>query len=105
MTLPAAPNASLTKPRNRLLAGVILAVMALMAATGLTFALLTQHQRRGNDLATPNRAKRPLFPEPAENNPSRNRAAGPVGRAPLPAVTHEPRFGDSRRPVTPERGR
>jgi len=64
MALAPSPVVSLTRSRNRLTAGIILVVMCLMAATGLTYALLTKDRRRANDTAAPNRPKRPLFPEP-----------------------------------------
>jgi len=47
--------------RNRLVGGVVLAVMVLMAAVGLTFALVTQPWRRAHDTALPR--KRPANPE------------------------------------------
>ena len=58
---------SLTNPRrpaNRLLGGAVLGVMILMAAGGLTFALMTQAQRRANDTGAPPRIKRPLYELP-----------------------------------------
>jgi hypothetical protein len=58
---------------NRLVAGVVLGVMALMAATGLTYALMTVKVRREHDTSLPPRQRKPFqrfrketTPEPAE---------------------------------------
>src|SRR5262249_54991934 len=58
---PSAPPAVRTKPvrANRLVAGVILGVMRVMAGTGLTYALLTVQQRREHDRALPRKSRRP----------------------------------------------
>jgi hypothetical protein len=48
--------------RNRLVAGVVLGVMGVMAATGLAYALLTQDTRREHDKALPRRSRRPALP-------------------------------------------
>jgi hypothetical protein len=67
------PGATITPPArwgNRLVAGIAVGVMALMAATGLTWALVTQAQRRANDYAEPVRHKRPIFPEPDDDKVS-----------------------------------
>ncbi len=50
----------------RHVAGVVVTGMALMAAGGLTFALLTQDQRRVNDSGFERKRKRPVFPEPPD---------------------------------------
>src|ERR1700722_10632317 len=58
-TLPASAPAtrpeSSAKRANRLVAGIVLAVMAVMATTGLTFALKTVGVRREHDTALPPR--------------------------------------------------
>jgi hypothetical protein len=56
--------------RNRVVAIVAVSIMALMAVSGLTFALLTQSQRRQNDSGDPVRNKRPIFPEPNDDTAS-----------------------------------
>jgi hypothetical protein len=67
-SLPAAagPLPSPPPPRNprtnRVVAGVILGAMVLMAAAGLCFALLTQTDRRDHDTGLPRRAKRSPIP-------------------------------------------
>jgi hypothetical protein len=69
-----AGSAAVGKPvrANRLVAGVVLAVMTLMAAAGLTYALMTVQVRRGHDQALPRRPRKAIEyfrkprPEPAE---------------------------------------
>jgi hypothetical protein len=59
--LPSPPP--VRNPRtNRVVAGVILGAMALMAAAGLSFALLTRTDRRDHDTGLPRRAKRSPIP-------------------------------------------
>jgi hypothetical protein len=72
-----------TRRRNRITAAVILGVMLLMAATGLTFALLTQKDRRANDAGITNRPNRnpvPVKPDedarPTPTPPSQLAALG-----------------------------
>jgi hypothetical protein len=48
-----------TRPPNRLVAAAVLGVMVLMAAGGLTLALLTQKDRRANDTGLTRRPNRP----------------------------------------------
>lgn len=45
---------------NRLVAGVVLAVMVLMAAGGLTYALRTVSVRRAHDASLPRRSRKPF---------------------------------------------
>jgi hypothetical protein len=62
---PAAPAPVLRgKPirANRLVGGIVLGVMLLMAATGLTYALLTEQVRRDHDKALPRTSRRPALP-------------------------------------------
>ncbi len=47
---------------NRLVAGIILGGMLLMALTGLTYALLTEKVRRDHDKALPRTSRRPALP-------------------------------------------
>src|SRR5262245_56222821 len=56
-----APSAIPNRPvcSNRLVAGLILGVMLIMAGTGLTYALLTVQQRREHDRALPRKSRRP----------------------------------------------
>jgi hypothetical protein len=58
---------------NREIAGIILGVMGMMAAVGLTFALLTVQQRRAHDTA---RGEAQVGPEPSR----------PVTRAPVRVI-------------------
>src|SRR5260370_16317473 len=73
------------RSRNRLVAGLAVTVMALMAASGLTWALLTQAQRRTNDYGEPVRHKRPIFPEPTDA-----KASATVAPAKLEALAYLP---------------
>jgi hypothetical protein len=58
----AAPTGFPPKPvgRNRVVGGIILAVMLLMAGAGLTLALLTQARRRSHDTGLPRKNTAPL---------------------------------------------
>src|SRR5262245_49014143 len=55
---PPAPDPASLRRSNRLVAGIVLGVMGLMAATGLTYALLTQGVRREHDKSLPRRTRR-----------------------------------------------
>ncbi len=73
-TLTQEARASLSAPRrwsNRAIAGVVLLVMGGMAATGLTFALLTVDQRRANDrgITGKNTRRPPLVVDPETRPP------------------------------------
>lgn len=63
-SVPPAPDSSspVTAPphrlSNRLVAGIVLGVMGIMAVTGLTYALLTQSVRREHDKSLPRKARR-----------------------------------------------
>jgi hypothetical protein len=62
---PSAPPAKPSRPirANRLVAGLVLGVMLVMAGTGLTYALLTVQQRRAHDRALPRKSRRPWLTE------------------------------------------
>jgi len=55
-------TAGTRKPRNWIIAALVLGVMGLMATVGLTFALYTQAERRANDLGLKQRPRRHLLP-------------------------------------------
>src|SRR4051812_45083976 len=57
---PAPPPRTQPAGRNRLVLGIVLGAMALTAASGLTYALLTQDRRRGNDNEQVHRPRRQL---------------------------------------------
>ena len=75
MPTPIRPSPGKPIRANRIVAGVILSVMAVMAATGLTYALMTVAVRREHDKALPRRSRKPfeIFrkaqPEPDEAVP------------------------------------
>jgi hypothetical protein len=57
---PPAPAAPPRPPgRNRMVGGIVLSVMLLMAAVGLTFALVTQSLRRAHDTGLPRKSRAP----------------------------------------------
>jgi hypothetical protein len=73
---------------NRLVAAVVLGVMALTAGTGLTYAILTVQTRRDHDKALPRKSRRPWQTERAD--PPAEQAAAPTdlaGLGYLPAST------------------
>jgi hypothetical protein len=51
-----------TKPvlRNRVVGGIVVGVMLVMAATGLTYALMTVDVRRAHDKSLPRRSRKPF---------------------------------------------
>jgi phage FluMu protein Com len=66
-----APAAEVSLPArwsNRLIGGVVLGVMLLMAGGGLAFMLLTQEQRRAYDTSRPPRRPGKQRPVPEEDN-------------------------------------
>lgn len=58
------PPARTFRRSNRLVAGIVLSVMLVMAGTGLTFALLTVKERRDHDSALPRKSRRPWLTDP-----------------------------------------
>lgn len=84
-----APPARLEKPvrANRLVAAIVLGVMALTAGTGLTYALITVQTRRDHDKALPRKSRRPWQTERVEP-PEQAAAPGDLaGLGYLPAST------------------
>ncbi|MFO0843738.1 MAG: hypothetical protein U0797_15310 [Gemmataceae bacterium] len=84
-----APPTPVAKPvrANRLVALGVLAVMALMAGVGLTYALLTVQTRRDHDRALPRKSRRPWQTERTEP-PDQVPAPGDLaGLGYLPATT------------------
>ena len=81
------PGRGAERPRrsNLLVGGIVLGVMLLMALTGLTYALLTQHVRREHDTALPRRSRRPALPPLRETAP-----VEPVAPARLAALGYLP---------------
>lgn len=70
---------------NRVVAGVVLCVMLVMAGTGLTYALLTVQQRRDHDKALPRKARRPWLQDRTVTDPG-----DAVHPADLPALGYLP---------------
>ena len=54
------------RARNNRVPAVVLSLMALMAVTGLTYALLSRAERRAHDEGVVSHHKRPIFPEPPD---------------------------------------
>src|SRR5437764_9185 len=87
--LPARPSASGRDARrsNRTVAGVVLGLMVLMAAGGLTLALWTQSVRRAHDKGIVKRpSRRPALPPLSGREP----AVEVVAPAHLPALGYLP---------------
>lgn len=94
-----APGASFFPPtdtrpvpaaKNLRVGAIVLGVMLLMAAAGLTYALLTQDRRRDNDKEVASRNRRPIpKPEPRKKRQPLPPAT-PVAPADLPALGYLP---------------
>ncbi len=68
MTMSAPALSAPARSYNRRVAAAVLTTMILMAAVGLAYALVTQSQRRANDLNLERTHKRLIFPEPADDS-------------------------------------